>query len=289
MIRRSLALVLVAACSLLTVSCADQAPARAVHVLTIDGDIDPVASRYLARGIERAEEQQAAAVVIRIDTTGGSIDSMRDAVGEIEQARVPVITWVGPAGAQAASAGTFVVMAGHVAAMAPGTTIGAATPITATGGDVEGALGRKVANDTAAFARGVAALRGRNTEWAEQAVREAVSAAAPEAVELGVVDFVADDVPGLLASADGREVQLAGGAEATIAVGTAPVVETSVNSYERLLRFMGSPLVVGLLLFAGIALVWTELSAPGLIVPGATGTLLLIGCLLYTSPSPRDS
>src|SRR5688572_10721524 len=277
---RWLALSVIAVCSSLAMACAGEAPPRAVHVLTVDGAIDRVTARYLARGIERAEEDQAAAVVIRVDTPGGSIDGMRYAVGEIERARVPVIAWVGPAGAQAASAGTFLVMAAHVAAMAPSTTIGAATPITATGDDVEGALGRKVENDVAAFARGVAALRGRNAEWAEQAVREAVSASALEAVELDVVDFVADELGAVLAGADTRAVTLAGGTTATVAVRDAPLLETNENVYERVLRIMGNPLIVGLLLLIGVGLIWVELNAPGLFVPGSLGVLLLIGALL---------
>jgi membrane-bound serine protease (ClpP class) len=265
----------------LHLGCAEQeVPLRAVHVLTIDGAIDHVTPRYLARGIERAEQEEAAAVLIRIDTPGGSSDGMRGAVSAIEQARIPVITWVGPPGAQAASAGTFVAMAGHVAAMAPGTTIGAATPITATGEDIEGDLGQKVQNDAAAFARGVAALRGRNVEWAEKAVREAISATGPEAVELDVVDFVAEDESALLAAAHGRDVQLPGGATAKVAVQGAPLVRTDVNGYERVLRFMGNPFVVGLLFLIGLGLIWVEFNAPGMFVPGAIGLLLVVLALL---------
>jgi membrane-bound serine protease (ClpP class) len=260
--------------------CVEEPPAGAVHVLAVDSAIDRVAARYVARGIEQAEGQQAAAVVLRVDTPGGSMDAMRDAVGAIEQARVPVISWVGPAGAQAASAGTFLVMAAHVAAMAPSTTIGAATPITATGEDVEGDLGRKVENDAAAFARGVATFRDRNADWAEQAVRDAVSASGEEAVALGVVDFLADDMSALLAGADGREAELPGGAAVTIAVRDAPVVETHVNLYERALRFVSNPLVIGLLLLVGVGLIGVELNAPGLFVPGALGLLAVVAAML---------
>ena len=271
--------VLVAVLCGLAAGCADSAQPGAVHVLEATGSVDLVFERYVERGIERAERERAAAVVLRVDTPGGRGDSMRHVVGLIQSARVPVITYVSPQGAQAASAGTFIVMAGHVAAMAPSTTIGAATPITVTGDDIEGALGRKVENDAAAFARGVAEAHGRNSAWAEQAVREAVSASAPEAQTLGVVDLVANDLPALLSAVEGRTVRV-DGADVRLGLARAPLAHNGQNLYERALRFLSEPLVVGLLLLFGIAGVLFEFHAPGLFAPGAIGVLAIIAALV---------
>ena len=260
--------------------CGEGAPRGSVHVLTVDEAVDRVLPLYLARGIDRAEHDGAAAVLVRINTPGGSADAMRDALGVIQEARVPVMTYVSPAGGHAASAGTFLVMAGHVAAMAPGTTIGAAKPVTATGGDIEGTLGEKVTNDVAALARAVAEMHGRNAGWAERAVREAVSASAAEALELRVIDLVAADVEHLLGEVDGRSVRLSDGQEVTLATRGARLVQTGVNAYERVLRIVGDPLAVTLLLIAGIGLVYLETQAPGLFVPGSLGVLALLVALV---------
>ena len=177
----------------------------ALHVVTIERQVDGVLAAYIDRAIDHAEDRRGRAVLLRIDTPGGEIGAMKSIVGRIERSGVPVIAWVGPPGAEAASAGTFIAMAGHVAAMAPNTTIGAATPISATGEDIEGDLGKKVTNDTVAFARGVAELRGRNADWAEAAVRDASSATPSEALELNVIDLVAATESELLAAIEGRD------------------------------------------------------------------------------------
>ena len=190
---------------------------------------------------------------------------------------MPVIAWVGPPGAEAVSAGTFIAMAGHVAAMAPNTTIGAATPVTVTGEDVEGDLGKKVTNDTVAFARGVAELRGRNVDWAEAAVREASSATPNEALELNVVDLVAATESELLAAVEGREVELIDGRTVVLQLAIAPRVVNEFNAYERIVAFLGDPLVVTLLLLIGMIGIATELFfAPGTFVPGVAGALALL-------------
>ena len=165
-----------------------------MHVLTWDGDVNPVMERYINRGIDTAERSDAAAVVIKLDTPGGLDSAMRDIIQRIESSTVPVLVYVSPAGGRAASAGTFITMAGHVAAMAPSTTIGAASPINSDGSDIDGTLGRKVTNDAVAYIRGIAELRGRNADWAEHAVRDAVAVNQNEAVHLNVVDFVADEL-----------------------------------------------------------------------------------------------
>ena len=276
----SLALVALALFGLVASACTADAPPGAIHVLEANGNVNGVFERYLERGIEQAERAGAVAVIIEIDTPGGEIGAMRRAVSHIETAAIPVITYVSPAGAQAASAGTFIVMAGHVAAMAPSTTIGAASPVTGTGEDIEGTLGEKVENDTAAFARGIAELRERNADWAEQAVREAVSASPAQAVELDVVDLEASSVAGLIEAIEGREVTLLAGAETTLALQGAPVFENPQNLYERVLALVSDPVVVSLLLLFGLAGIGIELFAPGVFLPGTLGALALVAALL---------
>ena len=282
---------LVLACAALAgvaTACATSAPPAAVHVLTADTSVSHVLVRYIDRGIDRAEAEEAAAVVIRVNTPGGDIESMRAIVGRIEQATVPVLTFVTPPGGRAASAGTFVVMAGHIAAMAPSTSIGAATPVTATGEDVEGALGRKVENDTVAFARGVAELRGRNADWAEAAVRAAVSATPSEAAAENIVDFEASSLLELLATAEGRSVRLLSGDERTIEVEEAPLHFNDRNVYERALEILGDPIVLSILIAVGVSGLVVEMLNPGLFLPAVVGitatiaSLLGIGSLLPT-------
>lgn len=261
-------------------ACTQASDPGAVHVLTADGVVNGVLQRYIDRGIDRAERDEAAAVVLLVDTPGGEIGAMRDIVGRIETAEVPVITFVSPAGAMAASAGTFIVMAGHVAVMAPSTTIGAATPVTAAGEDVEGALGRKVEADIAAFARGVAELHGRNQVWAEQAVREAVSASSSEAVALNVVDLQAPALPALLAAVDGRSVTLLSGAELTLDLASAELVFNNRNIYERALGIVSDPVVVSILILIGLAGLVIEFVNPGMYLPGILGVTAMIASFL---------
>ncbi len=258
-------------------ACAAEDTERALHVVTIERQVDGVLASYIDRAIDHAEDSRGRAVLLRVDTPGGEIGAMKEIVGRIERSEVPVITWVGPPGAEAVSAGTFVAMAGHVAAMAPNTTIGAATPVTATGEDVEGALGRKVTNDTVAFARGVAELRGRNADWAEDAVRRARSATPNEALELNVVDLIAASESELLAAVEGREVELIDGRTLVLQLAIAPRIENELNAYERIVAFLGDPLVVTLLLLIGIVGIVTELFfAPGSFLPGVAGALALL-------------
>ena len=258
-------------------ACGAEDTERALHVVTIERQVDGVLASYIDRAIDHAEDSRGRAVLLRVDTPGGEIGAMKEIVGRIERSEVPVIAWVGPPGAEAVSAGTFIAMAGHVAAMAPSTTIGAATPVTATGEDVEGALGRKVTNDTVAFARGVAELRGRNADWAEAAVREASSATANEALELNVIDLVAATESELLAAVEGRAVELIDGRIVVLQLAIAPRIENEFNAYERIVAFLGDPFVVTLLLLIGMAGIATELFfAPGSFLPGVAGALALL-------------
>lgn len=248
---------------------------NAVHVLTIDGVINPVTARYVDRGIGAAEDSNAVAVVLRLDTPGGLVDSMRDMVRDINASRVPVITFVWPPGGRAASAGTFITMAGHVAAMAPNTNIGAASPVGGGGEDIESTLEKKVTEDLAAFARGTAEERGRNAEWAELAVREAVSATQREALELNVVDLIAEDLPDLLSRVEGRTVELSQG-QVTLRLQDALIVENDLTLVERFLLILSDPNIAFILLSLGSIALFLEILNPGTFVPGIVGVVALI-------------
>jgi membrane-bound serine protease (ClpP class) len=247
----------------------------AVHVVTIDGTINPVMARYVESAIGAAEKGDAAAVVLRIDTPGGLDSSMRDIVQRIESSKVPVITYVWPAGARAASAGTFITMAGNVAAMAPNTAIGAAHPVGSGGEDIPGTLGDKVTNDAAAYITGIAKLRGRNADWAEQAVRQSVSVDEEDAVKLNVVDLVSTDLPSLLAAVNGRSVQLLSGST-TLQVANAPIVDNNMSLVQQFLLILSDPNIAFILLSAGLAAIALEFIHPGFILPGVAGSIALV-------------
>jgi membrane-bound serine protease (ClpP class) len=247
----------------------------AVHVLKANGEVDPVMERYIDRGIDEAERTHARAVMIRVDTPGGLDTSMRGIVQRISSSKVPVITYVSPAGGRAASAGTFIVMAGHVAAMAPSTTIGAAHPINSSGGDIKGTLGTKVENDAAAYIRSIAVERGRNADWAERAVRRSVAVDSDQAVLLHVVDFEARSVDAVIEQANGRTVQVQG-KPVTLDLLGAPVVENNPTIIEEFLKLISDPNIAFLLLSLGALALAMELIVPGHIVPGVFGVIALV-------------
>ena len=242
---------------------------------TISGGINPVTARYVARVLDDAEADRATAVVFVIDTPGGLIDSTYAITGRLLNARVPVVTFVGPAGARAASAGAFIVLAGHVATMAPTTNIGAAHPVTASGGDIEGDLRLKAENDAAAKIRGIAEARGRDAAWAEDAVRKSVSIGADEAVRRKVVDFIATDVADLVAKLDGRTVALPQGPVVLQTKG-APLDDFRPNPLEGLLHFLVDPQIAVLLFTLGTYGLIFELSNPSLIFPGVAGVIAIV-------------
>jgi len=249
----------------------------ATHVLTADGTVNPVMNRYIDRGIDAAESDEAGSVVIRLDTPGGLSTSMDDIIKRIIDAKVPVIVYVWPSGGRAASAGTYIAYASHIAAMAPATSIGSATPIDASGGDIEGDLGNKIKGDAVAKIRGLAELRGRNAEWGERAVLEGISAHTNEAVEQDIVDLEADDLDGLLAQIDGRTVALASG-EVTLATGNSRVVYNNTNFIEDFLNIIADPNIAFLLLSLGSLGIFIEFLNPGTIFPGTFGVIsLLVG------------
>jgi membrane-bound serine protease (ClpP class) len=263
-------------------------PDRArVLAVRLEGPVSPISARALHRAIERAEEGGYRALVVEIDTPGGLETSMRDMVKRILAADLPVLTWVAPGGARAASAGVFVVMAGDVAAMAPGTNIGAATPVNLQG-PMDSTLAHKATNDAAAFARTVAGQRGRNGEWAEQAVRRAVAASDSEAVALGIVDFNASTLPELLARADGRTWRR-GEERREIATRGLPVDRVDPGFGQRLLALIAEPNVAYILLMLGFYGLLFELQNPGAILPGVVGGICIILAFLAFSTLPVNS
>jgi membrane-bound serine protease (ClpP class) len=266
----------VAAVGLLVLAAA--APARAadapVATVRIDGVISPVTLRLVETALARAQADQAQALVIQLDTPGGLERSMRAICQRLLNAEIPVIVWVGPTGARAASAGVFITLAGHVAAMAPATNIGAAHPV-AVGGGVDKESLRKIENDAAAFVRTIAADRGRNAEWAEKAVRQSVSITEREAVKLNVIDLVADSIPDLLAKVDGRAVKTAKGT-VTLATKAAMARPIEIGVRDRFLNVITDPNVAYVLMMLGTLGLIFELSNPGAILPGVIGGISLI-------------
>jgi len=246
-----------------------------VLVGRINGVINPITARYVDRIVDEGESRHAAAIVFVIDTPGGLIDSTYKITGRFLNARVPIVTFVAPAGARAASAGTFITMAGHVAAMAPTTNIGAAHPVDSNGSDIQGDLRLKAENDAVAHITNIALARGRNVQWAEDAVRKSVSVRDDEALKLGVVDLQAADVPDLMAKIDGRQVTLQGGSM-RLATKGAPLDEDGLNPFETLLHFIVDPQIAVLLFTLGTYGLIFELSNPGLIFPGIIGVIAIV-------------
>ncbi len=266
---------------LLTVGIASQAQAASptVVVLNAKGVINPVLADYISRGIEAAEESHAEVCIIQLDTPGGLDTAMRDIVQDIIDARVPVVVYVSPAGARAASAGVFVTMAAHIAAMAPNTVIGAAHPVSlGPEGEqqVSSTMEEKILNDAAAYIRTLAKTHGRNVDWAEKAVREAVSATEEEALELNVIDMIAPDLETLISQIDGREVTMLGGAIITIKTQGAPIKNIDMSTIEKFLYAISDPNIAFLLLSLATLGLFVEISNPGLIFPGVVGAISLL-------------
>jgi membrane-bound serine protease (ClpP class) len=248
--------------------------AQPVAMIDLDGAITPVTARLLTAAIERAQTERAQALIVRLNTPGGLERSMRTMAQTILNSEIPVIVYVAPTGARAASAGVFITMAAHVAAMAPATNIGAAHPV-AIGGETGKEMDKKIANDAAAFARSLAAERGRNVEWAEKAVHASVSVTEREAVKLKVVDLVADSVSDLLAKVDGRTVKTARG-PVTLATRDAPVKLIEIRFRDRFLALITDPNIAYILMMVGMLGIFFELQNPGAILPGVIGGISLI-------------
>ena len=256
-----------------------KAATSTIDVLHAEGVINPVLVDYIERGIEEAEESNAIACIIQLDTPGGLDTSMRDIIKDIVSARIPVVVYVSPSGARAASAGVFITVAAHVAVMAPNTAIGAAHPV-AIGTEGEEGMSEtmedKVVNDAAAYIRSIAEAHGRNMEWAEKAVRESVSATEKEALELNVIDMVAADLDALISQLDGREVTMLGGAVVTLNTQGATINHIRMNAVEDFLYAISNPNIAYLLLSLAMLGIFVEISNPGLIFPGVIGAICLL-------------
>jgi membrane-bound serine protease (ClpP class) len=269
-----LAIVLVGAILLLA-PIAGAATPPSVVVLTYSGPINPASAEYIARGISEAEARNAAAFVLQLDTPGGLDSSMREIIQHEMNARVPVIVFVAPRGARAASAGCIIVLAADVAAMAPGTNMGAAHPIYISGGTVS----EKILNDAAAYARSIASARRRNSDWAERAVRESVSATSQEALSLGIIDLTANDVTELLSKLDAKTIHRADG-DITLSLVGATQVEIAMDSRERILETLTDPTVAYVLFLLGALAVVIEIFAPHGFVTGTIGSVAVILALV---------
>ncbi len=263
--------------------------AARVNLIVIDGSINPAADEFIRESIATSARDGAEALVIQLDTPGGLLTSTKRIVKQLLGAPLPVIVYVAPAGASATSAGVFVTMAAHVAAMAPGTTIGAAHPVGSGGGDVGGDMRKKIENFTASFGKSIAERRGRNVAWAEKAVRESLSVTEKEAVAKKIVDLVAPDLPALLAAASGREVQVR---DHTVRLATGSATEVArleMRLKDRVLDLIADPNISYLLFMAGLLGLYVEISHPGLVLPGVVGGISLLLALAAFQVLPINS
>ncbi|MFO1146387.1 MAG: nodulation protein NfeD [Rhodospirillales bacterium] len=282
-----------------------QPAAGPVVVLDLDGPIGPAGSDYVDRGLAKAAEHNAGLVVLRLDTPGGLDTSMRAIVRAILASKVPVAAFVAPSGARAASAGTYILYASHIAAMAPGTNLGAATPVQIGGTPLPGSepepdkakkneaapaypgIAEKAVNDAVAYIRSLAEMRHRNVEWAEEAVRKAASLSAEQALKLNIIDVIAPDVPGLLTAVDGRSVTMATGT-VRLATAHAEVLAQPADWRTRLLGVITDPNVAALLMLVGVYALIFEFYSPGLVGPGVIGAICILLALYAFHVLPVD-
>jgi membrane-bound serine protease (ClpP class) len=259
-------LILLAAC----------APAHAdIPVVELQGVVHAVTAGHVVQAIDRADAAGAPLLILRLDTPGGLDTAMRQIVDKMLNCRTPVAVWVGPSGARAASAGFIITVAADVAAMAPGTNIGAAHPVSGMG-QMDEVMAKKVASDAAAYIRGKAALRGRNVEMAEKAVLESRSFTEKEALESKLIDLVVKDVPELLEKLDGRTIKHFDGSQVTLSLKGQKTVTVAMDWRQLILSAIARPEVLFLLLLGALAGLGTEISHPGLLFPGIVGLVCLI-------------
>ena len=235
--------------------------------LKVEGAIDPIVADYVARGIDEAEKNNATALIIQLDTPGGLDLAMRKIIKDIQASSVPVVTYVYPKGARAASAGSFILIASHIAAMAPGTNVGAAHPVSIEGRDVS----EKIVNDAKAYIKSLAKLRGRNVTLAESFVVNSTSITAEEALEYNIIDIVAEDYSSLLAQLDGKRVE-----NKTLKTKNAKIKEVPMNFREEILHIISNPNIAYILFMAGIYGIIFELANPGGILPGVVGGICIL-------------
>jgi membrane-bound serine protease (ClpP class) len=250
------------------------AMAQKVVSITIDGAINPVAAEYIKSGIEKATKEKAECLIINLNTPGGLLKSTRVIVSDMLESEVPIVVYVSPSGAHAGSAGVFITLASHIAAMAPGTNMGSAHPVNLQGG-MDSIMGEKTTNDAAAFIRSIAEKRGRNMEWAEDAVRFSVSLAETEAVKKNVVNIIAEDEADLLQQLNGWVVTMEDG-EKTLNTETANTIAVEMTWVQKLLNYISDPNIAYILMLLGIYGIIFEFYNPGIGFPGVVGGISLI-------------
>lgn len=248
--------------------------AAQIDVVEINDPITPVVAEYILRSISEAEQARVQCLVIQLDTPGGLDLAMRDIIKRIMSSEVPIVVFVGPSGARAASAGALITLAAHVAAMAPGTNIGAAHPVN-LGGQMDETMAAKVANDAAAYIESIAEKRGRNKQWAINAVRESVSISETEALSENVIDLIAEDLDDLIAKIDGRVVEMPSG-PLTLETAGATVNRKAMGFRDIVLKALANPNIAYILFMAGLAGLYFEFSNPGAIFPGVIGGISII-------------
>ncbi len=243
-----------------------------VYVVKVSGTINPGLAEYLIRSMEQASREEADCLVIQLDTPGGLALSMRSIVMAMLSSQVPVVVYVSPSGARAASAGVMITLAADIAAMAPGTNMGAAHPVNLGQKEMDGTMAEKVVNDMVAYTKSIAEKRGRNSDWAERAIRESVSVTEKEALELNVIDLIAEDLDDLLEKIDGRDLKDKG----TLHTKAVKRVVLTESLRDKILKTLSDPNIAYLLMMIGLAGLYFELSHPGTIFPGVIGAMSLI-------------
>jgi len=250
-------------------------PKPSIYLLQLNGIINPITSQYVVSGIEDAEAEEAECLILQLDTPGGLDTSMRDIIKKMLNSTIPIIVYVSPSGGRAASAGVFITLASNIAAMAPGTNIGAAHPVVMGGEEIDEVMKAKMENDAAAYIKTIAEKRGRNTQWAEKAVRESVSITEQEAIEIGVIEFIANDVNELIEIINGVRVTTASG-EKVLNTKDAEIIPVKMTFKDLFLHSLTNPNVAYILLFLGIYGILGEFSNPGSFFPGIVGGISLI-------------
>jgi len=246
-----------------------------VVLLSVDGTVNPALADYIVKGIQQAEEKKAACVIIRMDTPGGVVTTTKTIIKAMVNAKVPVVVYVAPSGSSASSAGALITVAADLAAMAPGTNIGAAHPVAGGGQEIGGAMSEKIINDLTAYIRGIALRKGRNAQWIEQAIRESVSVTAKEALDIGVIEIIADSVPDLLDKLNGRKIDKEGRSY-TLSTRNVHIERIAPGLRFKILDVVANPNIAYLLMMVGGIGIMMELYNPGMIFPGVVGGICLL-------------
>ena len=261
-------------------------PSPVIVQINLDDIVHPVSADYIRQGIDHARAIGASAVILRLNTPGGLVDSMREIVEAILSSPVPVITWVGPSGVRSASAGFFILLAGDVAVMAPGTNTGAAHPVSSTGQNIESVMEKKIVSDATAYIRSYTSKRGRNAELAEQGVTESKSFTADEALKDNLIDAVISDVPGIIDAYDGKEIHRLDGRPVTLHLKGAVVQNFEMTTRQKILSRVLDPNLALILALAGLLGIYLEITHPGFVLPGVFGAISLILALFAFNMLP---